>query len=134
MSACSLCCLFHRLVPCAVFLRCVDFWSCFVIGVIGLFLHVDCFFLFNFSSFFALCSCFNSFLIDLLLFCAVSFFLESLVVFLYLVRGCGGLLCHWCITTLHPHKARKFPCTGSQSSPAALGEAFWTYHISYLFS
>lgn len=50
----------------------------------------------------------------------------------YLVSGCGVLLCHWCITGLHPHRARKFPCTGSQRSPAALGEAFLDISLSFV--
>lgn len=144
MSACSLCCLFHCLVLCPVSLRCVSGFSCFVIGLIALFLYVDCFFLFVFFSFFALCTCFSTFLIvSLHLFCAACY-LRQLFLFVevsfcavcpllivaclqeYLVSGCGALLCHWCITASHPHKARKFPHAGSESSPAALWEVFWT--------
>lgn len=121
-------------------LWCVDFLSCFVICVIGLFLHVFC----PLSLLLVLVLIhswlwFTSFLCSLIFpavslvgevsLCAVCLFpiVVTLVVLLHLVRGCGGLLFHWCITILHPHKARKFPRTGSRSFPAACEEAFWTY-------
>lgn len=113
-------------------------WSVFARWVFLLFVFFSCFcslLLFSLNS-----DCeFTSFLRSLL-FKAVFLFVEvslcavclrlivvSLVVLHeYLVNGCGGLLGHWCITASHPHKARKFPHAGSQSSPAALWEAFWT--------
>lgn len=73
VSACCLCCLFHCLVLCAVFLRCVHGLSCFVIALIGLFLHVDCFFSVLLFSFFLPLLVFSCFLRSLL-FKAVSLF------------------------------------------------------------
>lgn len=141
MSACSFCCLFHCLVPCAVFLRCVDFWSCFVIGVIGLFFHVDCFFfLLNFSSFFALCSYFNSFLIDLLLFCAVCYFEEFLFFWCLLLSCCIWLevvvVC--CVTDAslpYTHtRPENFPVQEVRALQLHLGRLFGHIlsHISFL--
>lgn len=81
MSACCLCCLFHCLILCAVFLRCVDSLSCFVIGLRGLFLHVHCFFLNLFLCplvlFFLISDCDLHFFLCSLLFKAVSVFVED---------------------------------------------------------
>lgn len=146
MSACSLCCLFHRLVLFAVFLWCVDGLSYFVIGLIGLFLHVDCFVFFCLVVL-LLCCCFSSFLIGSLhLFCAACYlkqlflfvevslcaFCPPLIVVSLVVSMsiCLVFVVVCCVTDAsqpYTHTRAKFPHTGSQSSPAALWQSFWTY-------
>lgn len=142
MSARPLCCLLHRLVLCAVLSRCVDFFfpSCFVIGVIALFWGV----------FFA-CRCFSSSFSDLFshsdsflsvtrwlsaqILTSSSFFLGMKFQHLHFFPDGADLCClvvfgqrlrQFCCNAdaslLYTHtKARKFPCAGSQSSPAAIG-------------
>lgn len=140
-SARPLCCLLHRLVLCEVLSQCVDFFSVMLCH------RCNC----SVLGFFFACCCFSSSFSDLFLsfrpiserhslvsahiltsssfflgmkFQHLQFFLDGadlccLVVFGQRLRW---FCCNADASLFYTHtKARKFPCAGSQSSPAALG-------------